>query len=166
MNRITSLFQNEFKVLKVIRIENINRFQYFSGHLYYIRKLTKEYSAETPDFVDKMIFDAIKKIYPTAIEILNRNIFFQGQQEEMLTQFNGKDDLDFQITFTPFIPLDKYDQISQMEIYGYTKKLFLKYHSMTNKDLPLIVMDHFQTEIPFEKIQDFNAAIKTIEFKK
>ena len=154
-----------FTVLKVVQIEDINKFQYFSGYVYYLRELTKEYNESTPDFIDDMILGAIRNIYPESRLVFNRNMLFKGQKDESLLDYSGKKDLDFKITFMPNVPYDKYDVVNTMKLYSYTKKLFLIYNSMTNSGLELFINTHVQAEIPFDKIEEFNDKIGSVIFK-
>jgi len=154
-----------FTVLKVIEINDINKFQYFSGFLYYQRQLTKEYDEKTPDFLDDMILNAIKASYPDARFTFSRNMLFKGQLEDTLLRFYGKEDLEFKITFMPYIPFDKYDVVNSMGIYCYTKKISLRYNSVTNANIELYVNTHVQAEIPFDQIEEFNSKIESVIFQ-
>lgn len=153
-------------VLKVIRIQENTNWNYFAGNLYYTRKFTKNYKAENSDYIDEMILTSIKKVFPDSHLVVNKDILFENQLEELLNAYSGKNDVDFKMSFVPSIPYDKIFEINDMEIYSYTFQFNFNRISLFDDDKLKYVNTHMQAEIPFDKIEDFNYKIKTIEFKK
>lgn len=167
MDKITFLNINDFKVLKIIRIEDNSKWNYFAGYLYYIRKLTKKYKAENTDYIDEMIFNSIKKVYPDSRLVVNKDIMFENQLDDILKSFSGKNDISFKISFIPYVPYDKMFEINDKEIYSYTFEFnFNRISLWTDEEKLKYINNHLQAEIPFDKIEDFNYQIKNIEFKK
>lgn len=155
----------DWKVLKVIKVEDSSNWNYFSGYVYYLRTITPEYDEKTPDFIDQLILNAILEVFPTSRLEFNRNILFKDQLKDTLVRFNGNEDLNFKITFVPYIPNNKIDQIRRMEIYVYTFEMNFFRTSLNDPDKIKFINTHVQAEIPFGKISDFNKAINYIKFK-
>jgi hypothetical protein len=167
MNKITFLNINDFKVLKIIRIEDNSKWNYFAGYLYYTRKLKPKYKAENKDYIDDMILASIKKVYPDSRLVINKDIMFENQLDDILGSFSGKKDIDFKISFIPNVPYDRMYEISDKEIYAYTFEFnFNRISVWTDKEKLKYINNHLQAEIPFDKIDDFNHQIRNIEFKK
>ncbi|PBI88401.1 hypothetical protein BSF41_25290 [Flavobacterium sp. ACN2] len=157
---------DDWKVLKVIKIEDASNWNYFSGYVYYLRTITPEYNEKAPDFVDQLILNAILEVFPNSRTEFNRNILFKNQLKDTLYRFTGNEDLDFKITFVPYIPYDQMELISKKEVYTYTFDLFFFRTSLNDKDKIKYINTHVQAEIPFDKISVFNDIIKNVEFKK
>lgn len=166
MEKIEFLNQSEFKVLKVIQVEQINKFHYFSGYAYYLRTLTEAYNEKTNDYIDDLILKGIKISFPDSKCILSKNILFKGQLDEILLRFAGKKDIDFSITFLPNIPLEKYKEVYRKDIFICTKQLFFNYNSASNNDIKLYVNTNVQADIEYDKLTDFSDDIESITFLK
>ena len=95
----------------------------------------------------------------------NRNILFKNQLDDILVRFNCNIDLDFKITFVPYIPQDKMDKIRRMEIYLYSFNMHFFRTSLNDLEKIKFINTHVQAEIPFDKISDFNDTINSVKFK-
>jgi len=157
---------NNMEVLKIIRVQDNSKWNYFAGNLYYTRKMTKDYQSHNVDFIDDMIFESIKKDYPDSRIVVNKNIMWENQMNETINSYSGANDVEFKITFMPSIPYDKMDKISNIDTRIHTKEFNINRISLTEKETLKYMTNHIQADIPFEKITEFNTKIQTINFKK
>ncbi len=157
---------NDMQVLKVIRVQDNSKWTYFAGNLHYTRKMTPNYQSINSDFIDDMIFNSIKKVYPDSRLIVNKDIIWEGQMKDILNAYSGVEDISFKMSFIPMVPYDKMTEIYNMDIYIYTKEFYINRVSIIEKEKLKFMNNHMHADIPFDKIVDFNKKIKTINFKK
>lgn len=161
---IRLLQKENFRVLKIIKVEG-NEWNHFIGYIFYKRVFTKDYSSQTPDYIDELIFSAISKIYSTASLHLNKDILFESEYEDLMKRYSGNTNKDFTIRFTP--------DFSKQNIWKLVGKEFTEYHPKFKFNLFLypqnnnleLVEDFGIGYIPFDKLNDFKDKLKTIDFK-
>jgi len=158
------LLPNEkFRVLKVIRVDG-PEWNKFTGFISYKRFLTPEYQSLTPDYVDDLIFETIKNIYPNPYLYVNKDILFEGEYEDILKSYQGGTSIDFTIRFSPTIPYEMAAKLVGQEFFEYFPKFkFNLFLNPGNEKIKLII-DFVITYIPFDQIDDFNKKIITFDF--
>lgn len=164
--KIEWLPSEQWKVLKIVKVEDPSKWNYFSGYIYYLRNLTTEYDEKKPDYLDELIEQAIRKVYHDSRIEYSKNILFKNQLEDVLKGFTGKkdDSLKFNITFIPEIPFDKMEEVKRKQLYTYTYPLNFSRISFNEAEKLKFLNTHFQSEIPFEMSSDFSERIYSVNF--
>jgi hypothetical protein len=157
---------NEMEVLKLIRVQENSSWNYFAGNLYYTRKMTKEYQADSPDFIDEMIMSTIKEVYPDSRLVQNKNIMWENQMDDILQSYLGETDVEFKMTFMPTIPYDRIRELDSNDMKSHTKEFNISRVSLNDIEKLKYMNNHMHAEIPFDKITEFNGLINKIKFKK
>lgn len=153
---------NNFKVLNIIKILDKNSYFPLSGYLYYTRKLTRRYNGNENDFLDNIIINSIKDIYPESFAINSINIYFKDQLEETIDHLGGeKSELDFNIHFIPKISLDEMYELSNYNLKFSNLKLNFIRTFPFDKENSLYINNNIQAYIPLDKWNGFETLKET-----
>lgn len=153
----------DFRVLKIIKIQG-PEWNNFTGYIYYKRLLSKKYQSSTPDYIDDLIINSIKELYPGSTLVVNKDILFKGELEDILKGYTGGTSIDFTIRFTPQIPYEKVFSLVGRKFHEYIPKFKLNLFLNEGNEKIHHISDFGIAYIPFEQIDDFNNRIKTIDF--
>jgi hypothetical protein len=161
---IKLLSERAFRVLRVIRVDG-PEWNRFTGFISYQRELTHNYQSGTPDYVDELIFETIKHIYPDAFLYVNKNILFDGEFDDILKSFQGGTSIDFTIRFSPSIPYELVTNLVGQEFFEYYPKF--KFNLFLNPDSEKIqhIIDYAIAYIPYPELEDFHKKINSFYFK-
>ena len=161
---ITFLNPLAFRVLKVIRVDG-PEWNRFTGFIAYIRRFTRDYQSEKKDYVDDLIFETIRQIYPTAYLYINKDILFEGEKEDLLKYYQGGTLIDFTIRFSPSIPFELVESLAGKEFFEYHPKF--EFHLYLNPDDTKIqhINNFAIAYIPFDKLEDFHEKIHLFDFQ-
>ena len=163
MNFDIKLINNpqDFKVLFIIRIMLKHESFPLFGHLYYTRNLTDNYNANNIDLLDDSIFDSIKKVYPDSYIVVKKNILIQNELENILETYRGKDDLHFNISFSPEIPYEKMSIVNPSDLKGYRIRFdFIR--SIPYNEKTEYINNNLFAEFSVDEARNFDNAIKSL----
>jgi hypothetical protein len=153
---------NEFKVLKIIRIDGPD-WNWFTGHLPYIRKFDpKVYKSKEGDLLDKQILSAIQDIYPSSLLRYNNDILFTNELEDNLKAIEGGTRKEIIIQFFPLLPYENLDRFIGRQLYAYPISFHLRLNFARQNDKVNLINDFFRCEIPFDKIENLVGTISAI----
>jgi hypothetical protein len=160
---LSMLNLQDMKVLKVIQL-SINKYvqREMTGYLLYARPLTKDYKEENEDDVDAMILSSINETYPESRFIVSRNIFWEGEFEEVVQRYRmGQKLIDFTINLMQSINYEDFHKFNgaSFPIYNFIFKLSLNpYYD----PLDVACIRNFTTHyIPVLEYQQFEDRYKT-----
>lgn len=158
------LNETDFRVYKLIKIDG-DEYNPFIGYIHYKRFLTKDYNSKTSDdYLDNLILEAIKKVYPTANLIINKDIIFEGEYDDLMKRYTKQEQTNFTIRFTPDFSNQDIWQLAGQEFVEYHPKFIFNIISFQENTMDFI-NDFGIAYIPFDKLKDFDKKLKTIDFK-
>jgi len=101
-----TLQPGELECLKIIRVRGGDPFR-FTGHLFYMRKLSPQYDYKTGDVLDEKLLATIHKVYPESQLIINEVMIIVGQFERYTHPYNGPSTKRLVQYFWPEVPMEE-----------------------------------------------------------
>lgn len=161
-NPIQLLPAEEFKVLKIIRIDGPD-WNRFTAHLPYIRTFNPEkYNSKKGDLLDEKILSSIKEIYPTSLLRYNIDILFKGELEDNLRYIERPTKKDIIIQFFPHIDYDQIRELEGREFSFYPLTFSLRIDISMDKENIQLINDFYRCDIPHAEINELVKTIRVI----
>lgn len=152
----------EFKVLKVIRIDG-PEWNWFSGYLPYLRTFNpKTYDSKRGDLLDEKILSAIQENFPQAKVHYSNEILFKEELEDNLKRIEGGTRKDITFQFFPLIPYDNIAEFVGREFFAYPFIFQLRINLGTSNQKLERIHEFFLCNLPYDKITQLVKTIRPV----